>query len=94
MINDYPEADESSDYSLAEFFIMFKFRRKGIGKTRVNKIFDLYHGKWQLKRHPKNISSVYFWNNIVSEYTKEIIDWLNLITRAQGETYIDKNLVK
>ena len=33
------------------------------------KIFDLHHGKWQLKRHPHNIASVKFWNNVIDEYT-------------------------
>ncbi|MGF7142266.1 putative acetyltransferase [Anaerotaenia torta] len=70
MVNDYPEASEATDYSLAEFFIMYKYRRKGIGRIAACRIFDLFHGKWQLKRHPHNISSVHFWNNIVSDYTK------------------------
>ncbi len=70
MINDYPEASEPTDYSLAEFFVMFKYRRKGVGKIAVFKIFDMFRGKWQLKRHPHNITSVNFWNKVVSEYTK------------------------
>lgn len=70
MVNDYPEVDEDTDYSLAEFFVMYKYRRCGIGKYAAMKIFDMFHGKWQIKRHPKNIGSVLFWNNVVSEYTK------------------------
>ena len=70
MINNYPEADEETDYSLAEFFILYKYRRCGIGKFAAIKVFDMFHGKWQLKRHPKNITSVYFWDSVVSEYTK------------------------
>lgn len=30
-----------------------------------------HHGKWQLKRHPHNTGSVYFWNSVVEEYTKD-----------------------
>ncbi|WP_346913235.1 GNAT family N-acetyltransferase [Clostridium sp.] len=70
MINNYPEADEETDYSLAEFFILYKYRRCRIGKFAAIKVFDMFHGKWQLKRHPKNIASVYFWDSVVSEYTK------------------------
>lgn len=69
MVNDYPEVDEPTDYTLAEFFVMFKYRRQGIGKIAAGKVFDLFHGKWQLKRHPHNIPSVHFWNHVVSEYT-------------------------
>ena len=37
MVNDYPEADEETDYSLAEFFIMYKYRRCGVGKYAAKK---------------------------------------------------------
>ena len=69
MVNNYPEANEETDYSLAEFFVMYKYRRLGVGKFAAMKVFDMFHGKWQLKRHPKNINSVEFWNKVVSEYT-------------------------
>lgn len=71
MINDYPEVeDEPTDYTISEFFVMYKYRQKGVGKFAAFKVFDMFRGKWQLKRHPKNISSVYFWNNIVATYTE------------------------
>lgn len=70
MINDYPEVpDRKTDYCLSEFFIMYKYRRKGLGKECAFKVFNLYHGKWQLKYHPHNIASVYFWNNVINQYT-------------------------
>ena len=71
LISDYPEVpEESTDFCLSEFFIMHKYRRKGYGKKAAFKVFDLHHGKWQLKRHPHNVASVKFWNNVIDEYTK------------------------
>ena len=71
LVSDYPEVpDERTDFCLSEFFIMNKYRRKGYGKEAVFRVFDMHHGKWQLKRHPHNIGSVCFWNNVISEYTK------------------------
>ncbi|QSX07295.1 GNAT family N-acetyltransferase [Sedimentibacter sp. zth1] len=69
MVNDCPEANEKADYAIAEFFVMYKYRQKGVGKFVAYKVFDMLRGKWQLKRHPKNTPSVHFWNKIVSEYT-------------------------
>ncbi len=69
MVNDYSETEEKTDYTLAEFFVMLKYRRNGVGKIAANKIFDMFHGKWTLKRHPHNINSVIFWDNVVSKYT-------------------------
>ena len=69
MVNDVPETHKETDYSLAEFFVMYRYRRCGVGKYAAQKIFDMFNGRWQLKRHPKNIGSVYFWNTVISEYT-------------------------
>ena len=71
MINDIPEVeDRKTDFSMAEFFAMYKYRRTGVGRRAFFLALDLHKGKWQLKRHPKNLSSVYFWDKVVDEYTQ------------------------
>ncbi len=70
MVIDLPEvADRSCDFQMAEFFVMYKYRRLGVGKEAFLKTMDLHHGKWQLKRHPMNLASVYFWDRVIDEYT-------------------------
>lgn len=70
LVSDYPEVpEEKTDHCLSEFFVMNKYRRKGYGKEAAIQIFNMHHGKWQLKRHPHNIASVYFWDNVINEYT-------------------------
>lgn len=70
MVSDYPEVPEfATDFCLSEFFVMHKYRRSGVGREAVNKVLDLHHGKWQLKRHPHNTGSVHFWNKVIDEYT-------------------------
>jgi predicted acetyltransferase len=70
MVNDYPEINIKTNYTMSEFFVMYKYRRLGIGKYVVNHILNKYKGKWQLKYHPRNIVSENFWINIINEYTK------------------------
>lgn len=71
MVSDYPEVPEyKTDYCISEFFIMYKYRRSGVGSDSVYKVLDLHHGKWQLKRHPHNMASVHFWNNVINKYTE------------------------
>lgn len=89
MVNNYPEADEETDYTLAEFFIMYKYRRSGVGKTAAKKIFDMFKGRWQLKRHPKNIGSVFFWDNVINEYTNGNY---RLVKSYPGSEYADGTL--
>ena len=71
MISDYPEVpEETTDFCLSEFFIMYKYRRKGYGRDAVFQVLDKHHGRWQLKCHPHNLASVYFWNSVIEEYAK------------------------
>ena len=69
LVNNEFDIHTDYDYAMAEFFIMFKYRKSGIGRSVATTIFDKFHGKWELKRHPHNIASVQVWDKIVSEYT-------------------------
>jgi predicted acetyltransferase len=70
MINPVPEvSDIPTDYSLSEFYVKPNYRRCGVGRFAVNKIFDMYKGKWQLTRDPRDKNSVPFWNKVIDEYT-------------------------
>lgn len=39
MVNDYLEIAFDTNYTLSEFFVMYKYRRKGIGKYAVKYIY-------------------------------------------------------
>lgn len=70
MINDFPETeDRKTDFCVSEFFVLYKYRRFGVGRKAVFQVLDRHKGSWQLKRHPKNIASVHFWNAVIHEYT-------------------------
>lgn len=86
MVNDYPEVAEPTDYSLSEFCVLHKYRRQGVGKAAAFALYDRFHGRWQLMRHPHNIPSVYFWNAVVSEYTHGSF---RLILSCPGTKYAD-----
>lgn len=70
MINAYADTDEHVDHGIAEFCVMPKYRRMGVGKIALFQIFDRIHGKWHLKMHPNNTGAKNFWINAISEYTK------------------------
>ncbi|MFP4478087.1 MAG: GNAT family N-acetyltransferase [Candidatus Izemoplasmatales bacterium] len=71
MISDYPEVpEEGTDFCLSEFFVSHKYRKHGIGRIAFFDVLNKHRGQWQLKRHPKNIGSVYFWDKVINDYTK------------------------
>jgi predicted acetyltransferase len=69
LVNNHNEIDINTDYAMAEFCVLYKYRRKGIGKYAAKYIFNNHQGKWQLRYHQKNIISKIFWNKIINEIT-------------------------
>ncbi|MBP7402067.1 MAG: GNAT family N-acetyltransferase [Clostridia bacterium] len=69
LVNNYPEDADETDYTMSEFFVMHKYRKQGVGRYAASFVFDRFKGCWQLKRHPKNLASVRFWDSVVTQYT-------------------------
>ncbi len=55
--------------SLNEFFILHKYRRCGVGKFLVQKIFSAHNGFWKIEIHPSNVTAQMFWKNVVASYS-------------------------
>lgn len=65
LINDYFVADDlESDYAIAEFSVFKSFREKKIGSHFVEKIFERYKGRWEIKVDTTNNTAVRFWDSI------------------------------
>lgn len=56
-------------FSIAEFFILRKYRREGIGKAIAIKVFNLHKGKWEVYQKDSNKPAQVFWSNVISKYT-------------------------
>ncbi len=61
------EAPEPLDWTIAEFFIAYPYRRKGVGTFVMEELFRQYKGEWQIKYHSKNVGSEIFRHKIASE---------------------------
>jgi predicted acetyltransferase len=55
--------------SVSEFFVMHKYRRRGIGKGIAFQVFDIFPGKWEILQHGDNQPSKIFWQEVIREYT-------------------------
>jgi predicted acetyltransferase len=58
-----------SDWAIAEFFVMRKYRGKGIGKKAAFDVFDRFPGKWEVYELESNQPSQQFWRKVISDYT-------------------------
>jgi predicted acetyltransferase len=64
------ESAQRSHYSIAEFFVMKKYRKKGIGKQTAIQLFNLHKGLWEVFQRESNKPAQLFWNNVIGAYTK------------------------
>lgn len=57
------------DHWMAQFFIMKKYRRRGIGEAVATRLFDAWPGRWQVGQMPLNRPAVAFWRGTIGRYT-------------------------
>ena len=65
----FVEEQQRNYFSIAEFFVMKKYRRKGIGKFIATQIFNSHKGKWEVYQKENNKAAQLFWKKIINEYT-------------------------
>ena len=61
--------DLSNPHNIAEFFVMKKYRRKGVGRVASMMIFDRFPGGWEISYWQNNLPARDFWKQVIDEYT-------------------------
>jgi predicted acetyltransferase len=61
---------DSETHSVAEFFVMRKYRRQGIGRQAAFLIFDMFPGPWNVCQEKANLPAQAFWREVIHEYTQ------------------------
>ena len=46
---------------MAEFFVLRKYRRHGVGLRAAEEIFRMFPGPWTVRQHRRNTSATKFW---------------------------------
>ncbi|WP_200411173.1 GNAT family N-acetyltransferase [Virgibacillus salexigens] len=59
-----------SYFSMAEFFVMKKYRKDGVGRKTAFYLFNSFPGKWEVAEMEENVPAQKFWRKIISEYTR------------------------
>jgi predicted acetyltransferase len=62
-------------HDMAEFFVMRKYRRSGVGITAARDLFARFPGRWQVRQLRANTDATTFWRRAIPvEYREEEID--------------------
>jgi len=62
-------SDANGTHSVAEFFILRKYRRQGIGQAVAQRVFDRFPGTWRVHQEASNLPAQAFWRTVISRYT-------------------------
>ena len=64
-----PHATAGRDYRMNEFFVLNKFRRRGVGRAAAQALLNQFRGKWEIGQMPENHGAISFWQAVVQEHT-------------------------
>jgi predicted acetyltransferase len=54
---------------LSYFFVMPKYRRRGVGEHVARTLFDRFPGRWEVATNPGREPAQTFWRRVVGRYT-------------------------
>lgn len=57
-------------FDMAEFFVMRKYRRRGVGFTAASAAFERFTGRWEIRQRDENVAATAFWRRVVARYTE------------------------
>ncbi len=82
------------DFDVQDFFVLAKFRRRGVGEAAARAIFDRFRGWWEVVQLARNAPAIAFWNGVVGAYTGGDYETLDAGARQrfrndEGETTRD-----
>lgn len=68
LLNDYAHSGMAVDRNMAEFFILRKHRRGGLGTAAAHAVFSRYPGTWEAAVARRNLAALAFWRRAVASH--------------------------
>jgi predicted acetyltransferase len=60
--------DDAAVWDMAEFFVMRKYRRRGVGEQAAHWLFDRFRGRWEVRERAENHAATAFWRRAIGRY--------------------------
>ena len=55
---------------MTEFFVLRRFRRRGVGRAAAFPAFDRFAGPWEVRQREDNPNATAFWRRTIDDYTR------------------------
>jgi predicted acetyltransferase len=66
---DSPETEDENALDVAEFFVMRRYRRSGVGRRAAFLIWKHFPGRWTVRVSEGNRGALEFWSGVIGEFT-------------------------
>lgn len=60
---------EAGVHDVAEFFVLRRYRRSGVGEQAARWLFDRFPGRWEVRQRTENTPATAFWRCVIDRYT-------------------------
>lgn len=70
LLNRYAHSGQPADRCVAEFFVVRKHRRSGVGRRAAQEIFSRWPGLWEAAVVRRNTAALAFWRLAVAEHPR------------------------
>jgi predicted acetyltransferase len=66
-------------WDMAEFFVLRRHRRKGVGIEAAHQLFARHEGTWEVRQRKENVAATAFWRTVIAAYTDGLFteDWID-----------------
>lgn len=65
---------DPSVFDMAEFFVLRRHRRHGVGERAAHALFDRFRGPWEVRVRTENTAATAFWRRAIGRYTGDRFD--------------------
>ena len=66
-----PGSDDPEDFDVAEFFVIRRHRRSGVGRRAAFLLWNRFSVRWIVRVSEGNHSGRHFWGRVIAEYTND-----------------------
>jgi predicted acetyltransferase len=56
-------------HDMAEFFVLRRHRRQGVGARAAGALFALFRGPWEIRERAENTAALAFWRRVIDRHT-------------------------
>jgi predicted acetyltransferase len=71
-------------WDVAEFFIVRRYRRLGIGRKVAHEIWKKFPGAWEVRVIDRNQEAREFWKRAIGEFVGKAIDPISFVKDGEG----------